>query len=76
MASLTFYLFSSTRLINSIKHDYSCKILYILITRFFSVTGNTLDIEFPETYVPDPSDPDSDPELPSDDEIEDDDEDD
>ena len=42
----------------------------------FSVTGNTLDIEFLESYVPDPSYPDSDPEIPSDDEIEDDDEDD
>ena len=27
-ASLAFYLFSSTRLINSIKHEHSCKILY------------------------------------------------
>ena len=26
---LTFYGFSSTRLINSIKHEHSCKILYI-----------------------------------------------
>ena len=29
-ASLTFYLFSPTRLINSIKHEHSCKILYLL----------------------------------------------
>ena len=28
-ASLAFYLFSSTCLINSIKHEHSCKILYI-----------------------------------------------
>ena len=28
-ASLAFYLFSPTRLINSIKHEHSCKILYI-----------------------------------------------
>ena len=30
--SLTFYLFSPTRLINSIKHEHSCKIFY-----FFNV---------------------------------------
>ena len=29
LASLTIYLFSSTRLINSIKHEHSCKILYV-----------------------------------------------
>ena len=29
-ASLAFYLFSPTRLINSIKHEHSCKILYVL----------------------------------------------
>ena len=28
-ASLAFYLFSSTHLINSIKHEHSCKILYL-----------------------------------------------
>ena len=28
-ASLAFYLFSPTRLINSIKHEHSCKILYL-----------------------------------------------
>ena len=28
-ASLAFYLLSSTRLVNSIKHEHSCKILYI-----------------------------------------------
>ena len=28
-ASLAFHLFSPTRLINSIKHEHSCKILYI-----------------------------------------------
>ena len=30
VASLAFYLFSPTRLINSIKHEHSCKILYII----------------------------------------------
>ena len=30
MASLAFYFFSPTRLINSIKHEHSCKILYII----------------------------------------------
>ena len=29
-ARLTFYRFSPTRLINSIKHEHSCKILYVL----------------------------------------------
>ena len=29
LASLTFYLFSPTCLINSIKHEHSCKILYL-----------------------------------------------
>ena len=29
LASLAFYLFSPTRLINSIKHEHSCKILYV-----------------------------------------------
>ena len=29
-ASLAFYLFSSTRLINSIKHEHSFKVLYLL----------------------------------------------
>ena len=28
-ASLAFYLFSPTRLINSIKHEHSCKILFV-----------------------------------------------
>ena len=28
LADLAFYLFSSTHLINSIKHEHSCKILY------------------------------------------------
>ena len=32
MASLAFYLFSPTCLINSIKHEHSCKILYILLS--------------------------------------------
>ena len=27
---LAFYLFSPTRLINSLKHEHSCKILYLL----------------------------------------------
>ena len=30
----------------------------------FLVSGNVLDIEFSDRYVPIPSDPDSDPEIP------------
>ena len=40
-ASLTFYLFSSTRLINSLKHEHSCKILYLgIILNSFLANGN------------------------------------
>ena len=31
--SRTFYLFTPTRLINSIKHEHSCKILYLFTGR-------------------------------------------
>ena len=39
LASLAFYLFSSTRLINSIKHEHSCKILYITSNLTTSIYG-------------------------------------
>ena len=35
LASLTFYLFTSTSLINSIIHEYTCKILYFLTNQVF-----------------------------------------
>ena len=38
-ASLAFYLFSPTRLINSIKHEHSCKVLFV--TSFFQGKLNT-----------------------------------
>ena len=37
-ASLAFYLSSVTGLINSIKHEHSCKILYIQVTECKRVT--------------------------------------
>ena len=37
-ASLAFYLFSPTRLINSIKLEHSCKILYVFETLLESLT--------------------------------------
>ena len=42
LGSLTFYLFFPTRLINSIKHEHSCKILYIKIKRIDAWLGFTL----------------------------------
>ena len=36
-------------------------------------TGRSLDLAIPEVYEADPNDPDSDPEIPSEDEIDDDD---
>ena len=38
-ASLTFYLFSPTCLINSIKHEHSCKILYLYPPQTLFVGG-------------------------------------
>ena len=49
-ASLTFYRFSPTRLINSIKHKHSCKILYlaVLLINFGNTTlwGNLIIFYF------------------------------
>ena len=46
-ASLAFYRFSSTRLINSIKHEDACKILYLYNGMYFQTDGGLLRI-FPE----------------------------
>ena len=41
MASLALYLFSSTRLIHLIKHDHSCKILYVCFLFYQTVLSYT-----------------------------------
>ena len=44
-ASLAFYLFSPTRLINSVKHEHSCKVLYVInnvmATRYKTLSAGT-----------------------------------
>ena len=47
-ASLAFYRFSLTRLINSIKHEHSCKIFYIapLDTSFWTLKGGPYKIMY------------------------------
>ena len=40
LASLAFYLFSSFRLINSIKHEHSCKIIYLCMCLCLSVISH------------------------------------
>ena len=47
-ASLIFYFFSSTHLINSIKHEHSCKILYFslkILKCFTSVLSYLLETD-------------------------------
>ena len=43
-ASLAFYLFSPTRLINSIKHEHSCKILYLFDASHVYIFSRLLDV--------------------------------
>ena len=55
-ASLAFYLFSSTRLINSIKHEHSCKILYIFnwmrqyMTRYVSKVNAHIRLPYSDKF--------------------------
>ena len=57
LGKLAFYLFSPTRLINSIKHEHSCKIFYLCdrYSTLYFLHGflvHTFLVHFPKTLKP------------------------